>query len=352
MKVSIIIPAYNCAELVPATIKSLQAQTLKDFELIIINDGSKDNTLEVLENFQKIDSRIKLITVENAGPANARNLGIEAATGEYLFFMDSDDLVDPDMLSDMYKTSSENSLDVICCGYNMENISTSVPQIKSFGYPSFVAEDKSAFHQKLMDMVKAHLMYVVWNKLYKTAFIKENNLRFEHFFSGEDRIFNIGTFAKINRFGCIDKQYYRYFLRGQQTLANRYVENRFEAALKCHIAFIESYKQMGLYDDKNRAYIDFAFVKMVMACFTQLNSKGCNMSFSQKKKYIANILANELVKEALNADDDQFGYSKIINRILKSNNKTLIYLTSKGIFAMQFKFNALYLKLKHHVKGK
>ncbi len=193
-------------------------------------------------------------------------------------------------------------------------------------------------------------MYVVWNKLFKAEFLKENSIAFQNFMSGEDRLFNIHTFKHITRFGCIDKPYYRYFLRGQQTLANRYVKNRFDASLICHIELIDSYKEMGLYNGQNKAYIDFVFIKGVMSCFTQLNSKGCKMSFSEKKSYIAEILQNEHVKVALQVEDDEVGYSKIINKILRSNNKTLIYLTAKGIFLLQFKLNAVYLNIKHKVK--
>ncbi|MEG0692312.1 MAG: glycosyltransferase family 2 protein [Oscillospiraceae bacterium] len=348
--VSVIIPAYNCANLVGDTIRSLQEQSLADFEVIIVNDGSKDNTLEVLETFQKADSRIQVITVANAGPANARNVGIKQARGEYLAFLDSDDLIDKDMLWDMYRLAHDKDLDEVCCGYNMENISTKTPHIKAFAHESFVALNKEEFGAQLMSLIKAHLMYVVWNKLFKTEFIKENQISFEDFMSGEDRLFNIHTFQHITRFGCIDKPYYRYFLRGQQTLANRYVKNRFDASLKCHIELIDSYKAMGLYNEQNRAYIDFAFIKSVVSCFTQLNSKGCDMTFTMKKDYIAEVLQNEYVKSALRASDDEIGYSKIINAILRSNHKSLIYLTAKGIFLMQFKFNAIYLNLKHKVK--
>ena len=113
---------------------------------------------------------------------------------------------------------------------------------------------------------------------------------------------------------------------------------------------IESYQAMGLYTPKNKSYIDFAFIKSVMSCFTQLNSSGCPMKLAQKKAYIKEVLQNESVKDALSASDDEIGYSKIINGILRTNQKSLIYLTAKGIFLMQFKFNTVYLNLKHRVK--
>lgn len=349
-KVSVIIPAYNCADLVGDTLKSLKEQKLTAFEAIIVNDGSTDKTLEVLNRFCENDNRFNVITVENAGPANARNMGIKNSTGEYICFLDSDDLIDKNMLFDMYKLAHDENLDEVCCGYNMENISGNVPHIKSFSYKSFIASNKKDFRLELMNLIKSHLMYVVWNKLFKSELLSENKIEFQDYLSGEDRLFNIHTFKHINSFGFIDKTYYRYFLRGQQTLANRYVNNRFEASLTCNIELIKSYKSMGLYNEQNKAYIDFVFIKGVMSCFTQLNSKACKMSLKEKKIYITDILNNEYVKSALSTQDDEVGYSKIINKILRSNNKTLIYLTAKGIFLMQFKFNTLYLNIKHKIK--
>lgn len=332
------------------TLKSLQSQSFRDFEVLVVNDGSKDNTLAVLEGYQASDPRIKIITVPNAGPANARNVGIQSASGEYLCFLDADDLIDPDMLFELYELGHTNNLDEVCCGYKMENISGKTPHVKEFGYESFVALNREEFSKRLMPLIQAHLMYVVWNKLFRAAFLKENQLAFRDFMSGEDRLFNIHTFKHINRFGCINKPFYRYFLRGQQTLANRYVKNRFDASLLCHNELLNCYREMGLLNEQNKADIDFAFIKGVMSCFTQLSAKGCEMTLKEKRQYIAVVLQNELVKDALSNKKGETGYAKIINSILRSNNKSLVYLTAKGIFLLQFKLNALYLNIKHNSK--
>lgn len=350
IKISVVMPAYNCATLIGDTIHSLLNQTLKEYEIIVINDGSTDNTLDVLEEFKEKDERLQIYTVENGGPAKARNLGIEKAKGEYIYFMDSDDLIDSNMLLEMYSLAHENDLEICACGYTMENISTKTPHIKEFLFHDFIASNKETFREELMPLIKSHLMYVVWNKLFKTELLSKYNIRFTDYFSGEDRLFNIHTFEHIKSFGFINKPFYRYFLRGQASLANRYVVNRFDAAVKAHESLISAYQHMELYDKNNQAYIDFIFIKGVMASIAQLNSKGCKLSFQEKKQVIETILNHPLVQNALSSNDKDISYSKRINQILKTRNKTLIYLTGKAIFILQFKLNALYLNIKHKLK--
>lgn len=345
--VSVIIPAYNCEAYIGATLSSLLAQTMGDFEVLLVNDGSTDHTLDVINDFVRKDERIRVITVDNAGPANARNLAIREAKGSYLYFMDSDDLIAPDMLAEMTALATKHDLDCVACGYTMENLSTKKPHVKQFRVDSFVALQQAEYRTQLMPMIKAHLMYVVWNKLFRTAMIKENGVVFGDYLSGEDRLFNTQTYPLIQRFGFIDKPFYRYFLRGQQTLANRFVENRFEASLACHEALIKAYQMMGLYDTDNRRYIDFVFVKGVVSCFTQLSAKGCGLRWKQKKELIHSILENSYVRDAIRSEDEEFGYSELVNRVLRTGNPTLIYWMSKMIFLLQFKLNTLYLNLKH-----
>lgn len=350
MRLSVIIPAYNCEGSVGATLDSILAQTLPDFEVILVNDGSTDGTAAVLASYAKRDSRVRFLTVENGGPARARNLGISEATGDYLYFMDSDDLILPDMFETLLPLAEERQLDVVACGYTMDNLETKKPHIRTFGFDAFTALTAEDFRGRLTDLIRAHQMYVIWNKLYRTAMIRENGIEFPDFLSGEDRLFNTQTFPHIRRFAFVDRPFYRYFLRGQQTLANRYVANRFDAALRCHTELLAAYDAMGLATPETRSALDFAFVKGVMSCFTQLNAKGCPLRWKEKRAVIGEVLAHPLVQSAIRSNDSSFGYSKLVSGVLRSGNRTLIYLMAKAIFLLQFRLNNLYLNLKHRVK--
>lgn len=348
IKVSVIIPAYNCEKVVGDTIKSVLNQKLTEFEVILLNDGSTDNTLSVLEKLTKHDNRVKIITLKNGGPAKARNLGITQAVGKYIYFLDSDDTIHEDMLFDMYDLAQKNSLDICACGYTMDNLESGTK--KDFLHTSFVARDKEAFRAELMSLIKDHLMYVVWNKLFNRMFILENHINFTDFLSGEDRLFNIQCFKFVERFGFINKPYYQYFLRGQASLANKYISNRFEATLKAHLDLTRAYKDMGIYTHKNKSYLDFVFVKGIMACFCQMFLKACPLSKKQKLSYIKSTLDMPWVIDAISSYDDEIAYSKHINKILRGGNINLIYLTAKTIYVMQTRFSGLYHGIKHKHK--
>lgn len=115
-KISVIVPVYNVKEYIDETIKSIYNQTLKDFELILIDDGSTDGTYEMLKEYESKHNNIKLIKQENSGPSKARNVGLKEAEGEYIIFVDSDDLLPTDSFEFRYKLAKEKNADVIVCG--------------------------------------------------------------------------------------------------------------------------------------------------------------------------------------------------------------------------------------------
>ena len=115
-KVSIIVPVYNAEKYLERCVNSLRNQTLKDIEIIVVNDGTKDDSIKLIEeNFN--DNRIKIFNKENGGLASARNFGIKKAKGEYLFFVDSDDFIETDCLLDMYNVAKKNKTDLVICDY-------------------------------------------------------------------------------------------------------------------------------------------------------------------------------------------------------------------------------------------
>ena len=113
LKISVILPVYNVAQYLDSCLKSVIRQTLNEIEIICINDGSTDNSLEILKEFSRNDSRIIVITQENAGAGAARNKGLSLAKGKYLSFLDADDFFEPTMLEDAYKACEEKQLDFV-----------------------------------------------------------------------------------------------------------------------------------------------------------------------------------------------------------------------------------------------
>ena len=157
--VSVIVPCYNCEKTVERTLDSLRNQTLKDLEIIAINDGSEDNTLKVLQNYQQQypELNLKIFSKENEGIAEARNFGLSRVSGEYFGFLDSDDYAEPGMFEDLYRKAASEHLELAVSDFWWENSRGRKLQ-------------KEGPYEIGPDMMVS-LFAVLWNKLYQTSFI-------------------------------------------------------------------------------------------------------------------------------------------------------------------------------------
>lgn len=126
MKVSIIVPVYNTEAYLERCLKSLVNQTLKDIEIICIDDGSKDNSVAILKKYSQLDKRIKIIEQENLGVSVARNNGLKLATGEYIGFVDSNDWIDLDFYEKLYNAAKKYDADISACGIKRLHINGNI----------------------------------------------------------------------------------------------------------------------------------------------------------------------------------------------------------------------------------
>lgn len=172
MKVSIIIPAYNCDKYISSCLDSVLHQEEEDIEVIVVDDGSTDGTSDILEDYAKRDNRLQIIQVENGGPSRARNIGLENATGEWILFVDADDWVDADILSSL--NLNEKSPDIIFFGlkkyHNYEMAEVCRPELN---HPN------DLWHS-MRDLLVSSEEYFGYsfNKIYKRSIIENYNIRF------------------------------------------------------------------------------------------------------------------------------------------------------------------------------
>lgn len=189
-KVSVVIPCYNVEKYICQCLDSVINQTLKDMEIICINDGSKDNTGKILDEYKIKDKRIKVIHKENEGVHVARNMGIDLAQGEYLSFLDSDDFFELDMLEKMYYQAIKENADICICGCsyykNGENIEKFYPLTeKPFSDISSFSIKDSFYADSIFQTTAGW----PWDKIYKTNFIRKNAIVFPNCPPSEDLVF-------------------------------------------------------------------------------------------------------------------------------------------------------------------
>lgn len=200
MKVSVIIPVYNVEKYIRQCLESVINQTLKDIEIIIINDGTRDNSMEIVEEYIS-DERIKIINKKNGGLSSARNTGILVAQGKYICFIDSDDFIEKSMIEELYNIIEEKNFDVV--------------DSDIFLYDNKTHEIKERKNKEYLKIEKGLILWErynveVWNKIYRKSFLLDNNIFFEEGIIHEDDLFSIKILSSTNKIGHINKSFYYY----------------------------------------------------------------------------------------------------------------------------------------------
>lgn len=202
IKVSIIVPIYNTGKYLPKCLDSLKNQTLQEIEILCINDGSTDNSLEILNRYKKEDSRFKIINQENQGQSVARNNGIKAAKGHYIGFIDSDDYADHSMFEKLYKNALEYNSDIAMCSITILNektglLSASDPYMTLDLFPKEF--EKRAFKYTETSDFIFRICVTPWNKIYKREFLSSKSIMFPNNLNFEDNVFFYETFMQADR---------------------------------------------------------------------------------------------------------------------------------------------------------
>lgn len=174
--VSIIMPVYGVERYIAKAIRSVQSQTYIDWELIVVNDGTKDKSRDIAESFAKSDSRIKIVDKQNGGLSDARNVGLAHASGEYVLFFDSDDWLEPSILSKLVRKLKVSDADFVVCGYYIDFVDDEGNELRSIVKDSIPTNAKSA--GEYFDLMERYMNFA-WNKLYRHDFLRQHNLLFE-----------------------------------------------------------------------------------------------------------------------------------------------------------------------------
>lgn len=211
--VSIIVPVYNAEKTLKKCCYSLLEQTYKNIEIILVNDGSNDDSSKICRKFAKKDHRVKFIDKENGGVSSARNAGIECARGEYLSFVDSDDYVDKEYIQNMYEKIQKDNSDICLAGYWIKK--HGFVQKNENGKGSCLY-DQSLYYEKLLDFIWGkNGMYFPVAKLYRKSLIKQNEIKFnENIQCGEDMLFNVQFFRYCKSMTIISECNYYYIMHG------------------------------------------------------------------------------------------------------------------------------------------
>lgn len=209
--VSIIVPIFNSEKYIEAIIKQILKQTYENIELILVNDGSTDNSESIVKSFLN-DSRIKYISQTNGGPSKARNTGLKHVNGQYITFIDSDDSIAPDYIEKLYNGIIEFDSDICCCGYEYIGFNEAY---KHHDFLPFGQINKDNFVKNIFSGTGG----ITWGKIYKSNILLKNNIQFdENFKLCEDQLFALTAWSKSSKFCSIDYNGYIYNGKNESSL--------------------------------------------------------------------------------------------------------------------------------------
>lgn len=211
IKVSVIVPVYNAEKYLEKCINSIINQTLKDIEIIAVDDGSADRSLEILNNFQKKDGRIKVLTQQNKFAGAARNKGMEFAFGKYLVFWDSDDFFEKNALEILYKKCEAVNADICLCGaysYNSETGKRAVN--RTFLKSRFLPKEKVFSKETCPQYIFNIASNVPWQRMFRAEFIKSKNIRFQNLQKANDTYFVMAAMFYAEKITFTEKPLVNY----------------------------------------------------------------------------------------------------------------------------------------------
>lgn len=269
--VSIIVPVYNAQKGLSRCLESICSQTYQELEIIVLNDGSTDDSLAICEQFRAKDPRIVVVDKENEGVSRTRNAGLTLAQGDYIQFADSDDALDPDYTQNLVQAALEHNADLVIApywmvipsnssktGHALETLQTSLgiepeapkTEVHKYGFLPQGVYSREDYARRLMQQPASFYYGVLWNKLYRREIIMAHDIRCDEEFTwSEDMLFNLSYIRYADSFYAIRTPLYYYSRRRKHSLSAS-VNPAQVVTTKASLFkyYKELYVQLGLYD--------------------------------------------------------------------------------------------------------
>ncbi len=334
--VSVVLPIYNVEPFLNRAVESVVAQTYSNIEIILVDDGSPDNCGAICDEWAKKDSRIRVVHKENAGLGMARNSGIEAATGDYIFFFDSDDYVEPTVVEECVALAAEHGAQSVLYGYDRRDVNNNkvydkVPELYA---PVLRGEEVRNIVIPCMagPMVKDgknyHVMVSACGSMYDMNIIRKTGVRFmsERQLISEDLYWNLEYYQYVDCVAVLPKPYYHYCTANTTSLTKKYDPRRFERLIEFYQAATELCDRLG-YVEQTKVNVSSQVLSSIMKAIKQLVCS--DKPFGEKLSMLKDMLHNEDFVRVLATYDSNLDTNtmrKMFTHAMKKKQVLLTYL--------------------------
>ena len=344
--VSVIMPVYGVEDYVGGAIESIQAQTLTDWELFCVDDGSKDRSGEVCDSYAAKDPRIHVIHKENGGAPSARNVAIDQAEGKYLYFCDADDWAEKTMLEDMVRIAEENGSQLVVAGFYIDTFYSDTEKFTQCQeVPSRVFATQREFREHAHELFDQNLLYTPWNKLFLASYIKDNKLYFPQTF-WDDFPFNLSVVRDIEKVAVTSEKYYHFIRKREESETARYRSDMYEKREEEDGWMKDLYAYWNVSSPESQEFLDRRYIERLVGCVENLTNKNCDLPRRAKLKEIRQYITTPRAKEAVKNAQPRSSYMKVMLIPFKLRSTLLTYLESNVISYVKSGNTKLFATLK------
>ncbi len=335
IKVSVIIPMYNSEKYIERCIKSIQNQTMKELEIIVVDDESSDRSVELCEQMAKEDARLHIIRQKNTGPGLARNKGLEMARGQFIAFMDSDDTIVPNMYEKMYCATADAQADACLCGFHQVEVDgTEWPNPNPLGGKCFAGNE--VITETLLNILGSKpdaesdfvLGISVWKGLYSREVISKNKLKFksERVYYSEDTMFNVDYFLHSKKVVMIEDCLYQY-QKNSTSFTATYKTDMHEKNVRFYHAVLEKLCDLDCYKEAKMRLqrLFLGFVRYYLQRIVELYPA------KEARRLLKEISKDETITEVMREYPFKRNpwKQRFIHQMLKNQNSFLMWLFIK-----------------------
>lgn len=348
---SIVMPVYNVASYLPQTIESILSQTFSDFELILVNDCSPDNSAEICNRYAESDGRIQVICLsENGGASHARSVGLQKVQGKYVLFADSDDTLSAELLQIAYTAVQKTYADVIMFNaveiyVNAEN---SVYDKIDVCFPAQNYTTAEQVRTAVIEIEKTTLFGYLWNKFYSVQLLQRANIDFCDMPLNEDFKFNIDLFPFVSSLVTLDYIGYQYYKRDNQSLTGKFVKNYFDLQIMRIQLLLDFYQNFNMCTESVKEALCGIYERSLFSALQRNFDSRSNLYRKDRVAFLKTQFDSVLFQELMPYSNPNGMLLKVMHTFLKKKWIWGSLMIAKIIYFVKEKFPSVFSRLKQN----
>lgn len=344
--VSVIIPVYKVERYVARAVESVLGQTLSQWELLLVDDGSPDRSGEICESYGAKDSRIQVFHKENGGAPSARNLAMDAARGKYLYFMDADDWAEPEMLADMVALAERDQAQIVVTGFYIDTYyKPGKFRRDCLKVEDAVFHNAREFHENAYRLFDKNQLYAPWNKLWLRSYVEEGHFRFPATF-WDDFPFILDVIRDVERVTVSSRCYYHFIRERAESETAAYREGMYEKREEEHSWMKALYRHWGVGDAASREMVARRYIERFIGCLENLTNPNCTLSRREKREKIRAWISTKNVRHSLKLAKPRSRMMRLMLVPIRLKSVTLTLWEAQAITFVKTRSTKVFAALK------